>query len=425
MKKILIVDYDADFVQQARKKLTSLFDEITDVETLFDMRKCLQQNRYDFIILSGNVSDGNAINECYQLKTDMDNVRMQIVIVDETHSEINRVASFLKGAVYYFAKQAFLLQIEETLSGFYHLVTDAAHGGNMVLLLAEDDTQRFLLKGLLELAGIKVYDFNNQVSARKFIHSNEVKIDIFIIDCLSEVCSEFIEHVRDEYTYRHTPIVVVPDEKQADIKYKLFLKGATDFIDKPLDICELYLKLKTHLKVNYFLEMSDAKNKLLTINATTDELTGLFNRRFFWEMLKREASRYRRTQKAFAVVIFDIDDFKKINDTHGHVVGDKVLQEVSECMKETVRKSDIVSRFGGEEFILLLPETSLHQAFIAADKIRKRVSDIKFDYFAESVTVSAGISEAGESEDYESLIIVADERLYKGKKTGKNRVVYD
>ena len=121
----------------------------------------------------------------------------------------------------------------------------------------------------------------------------------------------------------------------------------------------------------------------------------------------------------------DLDFFKEVNDKYGHDIGDTVLKETAHVIKKTVRDSDIVVRFGGEEFILLLPDTGLHQAFIVADKIRKAVSDKNFEYFAESVTLSAGVAESAESEDHEALIMVADERLYKGKKTGKNRVVYD
>jgi two-component system cell cycle response regulator len=193
----------------------------------------------------------------------------------------------------------------------------------------------------------------------------------------------------------------------------------------PFDVCDFFIKLRTHIKLNYVMEMLEAKNKLLAIKATTDELTGLFNRRFFWEMLKKEDSRSKRQKSCYSILMADIDNFKNINDTYGHLHGDTVLQKIAEIFKKELRQSDTIARFGGEEFIILLPDTNAKQAAFVANKIRILISKTNFDNIINNVTMSIGIADSSETDSFESIILLSDERLYKAKNSGKNRVIYE
>ncbi len=172
-------------------------------------------------------------------------------------------------------------------------------------------------------------------------------------------------------------------------------------------------------------EIKTERDKLQEI-AYIDHLTGLYNRRFFFEHVKIIIENAKRYRNIFTIVIFDIDNFKHINDNYGHDVGDKVLKEFANILKTSVRSSDIVSRFGGEEFVLILQNSDAENSFHVAERIRKQFSQKKFkvnDKYI-STTVSGGISTYREEiEDIDQMIKEADIALYEAKKTGKNKII--
>ena len=155
-----------------------------------------------------------------------------------------------------------------------------------------------------------------------------------------------------------------------------------------------------------------------------DELTQVLNRRGIMEILQREFARSKRFNTPLSVGIVDLDDFKKINDTYGHLIGDKVLKTVASIIKNNLRITDAVGRYGGEEFLIVLPDTDSEAAEIAAEKLRKAVEKKVFKYKDETfkVTISIGIAQRKETDTLESLLQRADEALYLSKKSGKNRI---
>jgi len=164
--------------------------------------------------------------------------------------------------------------------------------------------------------------------------------------------------------------------------------------------------------------------------ACTDGLTGLYNHRQFKEFFSRELSRARRHRKNLSLIMFDVDDFKKFNDTYGHPVGDRVLQMVAELLPQILRQGDILCRYGGEEFIAILPETCLEKAVAVAERVRLAVETGSRELLAAQaqtgVTVSVGVATyPKDGESVESLLMCVDKLLYRAKSCGKNRVYYD
>ncbi len=166
-------------------------------------------------------------------------------------------------------------------------------------------------------------------------------------------------------------------------------------------------------------------NRKLDQAARSDPLTGLANRRAMMEWLEREAVRSQRNKRNFSVTLCDIDFFKKFNDTWGHDCGDFVLQEIAESLKNSLRAQDIVARWGGEEFLMLLPETTLNGAVVLAEKIRRTIehSIFPFQGMDLTVTMSFGVAEYERSRTIDECIKQADEALYKAKEKGRNCVV--
>jgi len=205
-------------------------------------------------------------------------------------------------------------------------------------------------------------------------------------------------------------------------------KGATDLAliaigrrDKPFNAQRLEL-LQV---VSDFMSMAFENARLYSI-AITDELTLLFTTRHFRHCIDRELSEFEMHGQKFALLMLDLDDFKRVNDTCGHLAGDTVLKEVAQCMLHSIRDNDLVFRYGGEEFVVLLPATDAKGGELVAERIRKTVEDFIFDKETKNlkITVSIGVSACPvNANTARALLASADHALYKAKETGKNRVV--
>jgi two-component system, cell cycle response regulator len=159
---------------------------------------------------------------------------------------------------------------------------------------------------------------------------------------------------------------------------------------------------------------------------TVDGLTQIFNRRYFTETLEREIGRALRYRRELSLIIFDIDRFKSINDSFGHLAGDHVLKHLATVVKTKIRKEDVLARYGGEEFTILLPEIDHHNACAFAEKVRALIerTPAKFESHQISATVSVGVAALrGEVDDASQFVKMADDNLYRAKEAGRNRVV--
>jgi len=158
--------------------------------------------------------------------------------------------------------------------------------------------------------------------------------------------------------------------------------------------------------------------------AYMDGVTGIFNRRYFELRIAEEIARGSRHSLAFSVIMVDIDHFKQLNDDFGHLVGDEVLRQVSGILTQQLRKSDVLTRFGGEEFAIITPETDLESASAVADKLRRVIETWNFPGVKRAVTISAGVAEfPAQGANRHDLVKSADEALYAAKQSGRNRVV--
>jgi diguanylate cyclase (GGDEF)-like protein len=214
-----------------------------------------------------------------------------------------------------------------------------------------------------------------------------------------------------------TEYIKLKDEYEALLKKTIKITGIGDANQRKLFLAnEKIEKQREELRIAY---------KKMEIIARTDPLTKLSNRRDFLEKFQNEKSRFHRNKKPFAVVLSDIDDFKFFNDQYGHECGDFILVSLSKLMKSMIRKQDAIGRWGGEEFIMLLPESPLEGGQRAAEGIRKKIAAEPFVYNGNQlfVTITFGISEFNGTMDIDTCIKRADEALYAGKRKGKNCVV--
>lgn len=240
--------------------------------------------------------------------------------------------------------------------------------------------------------------------------------------------------------YMSSPLITIPDSYtiqealsfSQDKKIKRIVVERND--GKILGICNqrdlvttAYSKwaklIKNHQQeLKEINEILSRRAEALEKLASTDALTGLYNRHMLSELFARELAQKKRYKNALSMIIFDIDHFKKINDGFGHLAGDEVLKKVARIAQDKVRTSDIVARWGGEEFVVLLPHTPLDGARITAEKIRLAIESTDFDA-PKTVTASFGIAECADGENRENLLDRADKALYEAKAGGRNQTV--
>ena len=240
-----------------------------------------------------------------------------------------------------------------------------------------------------------------------------------------EVCERVIAKNPENPAY----IVLLTSRTGSDDIVEGLSKGASDYLSKPFNSAELQVRLQVGKRM---IEMQDKLNTTLqelTELASHDALTGLLNRRAIMEALPKEIKRIERLRQALCVGMCDIDHFKQINDTYGHLVGDEVLKEVTKRMQEALRDHDLLGRYGGEEFLVITPVENAKHGIIAYERICQTVSalPIEVDELSISITVSCGVTRYSPKNDEKNiakLIARADAALYQAKDAGRDRVIF-
>lgn len=285
----------------------------------------------------------------------------------------------------------------------------------MKILIAEDEpTQSYLLEKLLKAWGHEVVIARNGDDAWSALTSDHPPL-LAILDWMMpgmdglRVCREIRKRSSQPYVY----VILITAKNQKQDLVKALDAGADDFLTKPLDSQEFKARIQTGMRILRLQEQ-------LVSACTHDSLTGLLNRGGVLDAFRKELGRAQRQKQPLAVVMADLDHFKNINDTHGHQTGDTVLQRTAQSILESVRSYDAVGRYGGEEFIIILPGCNFPAARERAEAIRSRVVE-KCDPRI-PVTISMGVAVDDGSSDPDQILKAADEALYRAKANGRNRI---
>jgi len=239
------------------------------------------------------------------------------------------------------------------------------------------------------------------------------------------VCSQMrtLEHSRT------LPILLMAEESDRPRVMRGLDLGVNDFIMRPIERNELAARVRTQIRRHrYAVELRESVNHTLAL-AVTDDLTGLYNRRYFERHLSIMLDKAREQDRDMAVMLIDMDFFKAVNDTHGHDIGDAVLREFALRLRRNIRGVDLACRYGGEEFVVLMPDTDYRQAQGVAERVRMAVAERAFEVTKMrglTVTVSVGVALNESATDTPDVILKrADVALYRAKREGRNRVVFD
>jgi two-component system cell cycle response regulator len=296
------------------------------------------------------------------------------------------------------------------------------------ILIADDSiVSRHLLEATLRKWGYDVMVACDGAEALELLQREDAP-GLIILDWMMpgmtgvEVCRRIRQRDSEPYTY----ILLLTSKSQKEDLIEGMDAGADDYITKPFDQNELQVRLRAGIRlVDLQSQLLKAREDLRD-QATRDSLTRLWNRSSVLGELDRELARAEREARPLGVVIVDLDHFKQINDTYGHLAGDAVLREAARRMQNGIRQYDCIGRYGGEEFLILFPCCGHAESFSLADRLRKQLAQAEMSVNDTSlrVTASFGVTTAMPSERWtqEGLIRRADEALYIAKKSGRNRV---
>jgi two-component system cell cycle response regulator len=255
--------------------------------------------------------------------------------------------------------------------------------------------------------------------------SQQERIDVILLDLLLpgksgfEVCST----LKEKENTQNIQIVAITGLSDLESKLKGIELGVDDYLIKPVNIHILRTRVKSLVKKKALLDRLCDKYEMAVHSAITDKLTGLYNRRYFDHFLDFEVKRSSRQNASLALLMMDIDNFKKINDTLGHLYGDKILNKLGDITRSIIRETDLAARYGGEEFAIVMSNTGLEEAIEIAERMRKAINACDFGIKKLPTTVSIGIALYPlDSTSLQDLLSNADRALYKAKHEGKNRV---
>lgn len=301
-----------------------------------------------------------------------------------------------------------------------------------ILVVDDKPANLKVLLSFLKLNNFKVHIAENGERALQAVKKQQP--DLILMDVMMTGIDGFeaCRKIKESPSSAEVPIIFMTALDSVDDKIAGFNAGGVDYITKPFHQTEVLARVNTHIalrKQKQKLEKVQAElitqKILLEEISITDELTGIHNRRYLNNVLEHEFQCSIRHNNELTCLLFDLDHFKQVNDNYGHEFGDNVLRQFGNILKVSLRKGDFAFRFGGEEFLILLPQTNLNGALQAAEKVRAQTESASKSGINLSITVSVGISSLKDHavKSCDELISFADRALYSAKNNGRNRVM--
>ena len=422
---------------------------------LFQQRRKLQQINAD---LSRTVAELEAVNqqirEQQKLVIEEERLKVLLQMAGATAHELNQPLMILMGNVQLMEMDG---DIPAHLAGRVRKITEAAnrisHTVKKIQTLRHDEPKTYaggktILNLDQHLSILAIEDKDDDFAKVKQVLQDDHQLELARVKSIGEAFDRlekeyfdliFLDYLLPDGTGldfleaisskgMETPVVVITGQGDELIASRIIQAGAYDYLPKAQVSGKALQRIISNAleKAGLKRETRMAQEKLAEMSVR-DELTGMFNRRYFREALDREISGAQRYGRGMALCMIDLDHFKRVNDTHGHLCGDRALQEFGRLLDDSIRRYDVGCRYGGEEFAVILPDTSLDKALILCERFRKRVKEHEFTYeeLALHITTSIGVAarSAGDEITGRQLVDLADKALYQAKSQGRDKVV--
>jgi two-component system cell cycle response regulator len=449
--RILIVDDLAASVKVLAAKLTS---EYYDVLTAHDGPTALEtvaREMPDLVLLDVMMPGMDGFEVCRRIKKTARTAHIPVVMVTALNDMRDRVNGLQAGAddfltkplndIMLFARVRSLVRMKRTFDQWsLHQqtsrdlgfdvdpdMTDVHGRAARVIAVDSSEIQSDNIRGVLERDGHVVTALNSYADAAPQISADLPDVVVISMDFEGDEPLRLASRLRSQEPTRQVPILLIGDAEDESNLIKGLELGVNDCVVRPVDEQEIVARVRTQVRRKRYQEMLQANFQQHLSMALTDGLTGLHNRRYLESHLDGIVKRAGEGGHGLSLVLIDLDHFKRVNDTYGHAAGDEVLRVIAKRLLRNVRGFDTAARFGGEEFVVAMPDTPIDIAFAVADRIRAKVAEEPIplpDGTQLSVTMSAGVAESVEpGETAAELIERADKALYMAKHDGRDRVV--
>ncbi|MET3854361.1 PleD family two-component system response regulator [Rhizobium sp. OAE497] len=450
--RILVVDDIPANVKLLEARLVAEYFDVLTAADGYEALAICERNQVDIILLDVMMPGLNGFEVCERLKANQKTSHIPVVMVTALDQPADRVRGLKAGADDFLTKPVNDLQLISRVKSLLRLKTlsdelriraetaqtmgiddllrtgegRAEDAGQVLLVDGRANSQERIIRTLKPIADITAI---SDPQAALF-EAAENAFELVIVNTNFDdydplrLCSQF----RSLERTRFLPILIVTDQGDDEMVIRALDLGVNDYIVRPLDPNELVARSLTQIRRKRFNDRLRASVKQTIELAVTDALTGLNNRRYLDNHLNVLFNRSMARGKPLSVLITDIDRFKQVNDTYGHDAGDEVLKEFANRIRSTVRGADLACRYGGEEFVIIMPDTSPEVAAAVAERLRASVETSGFTLKSTGeelkVTASFGIASRLSSVlTPDQLMKQADLALYEAKNTGRNRVV--
>ncbi|MEM6648956.1 MAG: PleD family two-component system response regulator [Pseudomonadota bacterium] len=453
--RVLVVDDLAPNVKLLEAKLRAEYFEVITAlsgQEAIDIAKAQQP---DIILLDVMMPGLDGFETCRIIKDDGTTCHIPIVMVTALDQQTDRLAGLKAGAddfltkpvqdIALFARVRSLSRLKQMTDELRHRHTKGAEMGAIVspagdASLAERESNILVISDDLLIDGLSSdaeglpgkVTFNIVNDARKALDDiREWAPDLIMVDLSLEsydplrLCSA----IRSFESSRLLPLLAIARESDMRKLVRALDIGVNDYLMRPIDSQEMAARVKTQIKRKHYVEtLRDSVQESLEM-AVTDPLTGLYNRRYLATQLPRLFQEAYEHKNPLSLMVLDVDHFKKVNDTLGHDAGDMVLREISQRLNLSVRGVDLPCRYGGEEFVFVMPDTDNQSAQIIAERVRTKIAETPMSIGSGQtvpITVSIGVASVDieNKEDTPQMLLKrADNALYEAKETGRNRVV--
>jgi len=407
IQKVLIIDNDTTFAKTLQNSLETYTSTLSEIES--DLSVSYESiNHYDLYIIRLDEKSDATIEKL------SDDDKFVIILTDQDTKEIRE--KILSHHVTDYVITNTLMAKDFVTKIVQRVIRNAEKN-----ILIVDDSKVILtqISMLLEMQNISHIQCLDGKDALEYLNDPaSKKIDLVVTDYEMPLLNgyELVKQIRDKYALEELPVLVLSGSEDTYMISRFLKAGANDFITKP------FLNEEFLSRINNAISVGDMFEKIKNM-AMTDHLTGLHNRAYFYDTGVKVIEIEKRANKPLALAMLDIDNFKNINDTHGHELGDRALIHISQIILKTLRASDVFVRFGGEEFVVLLPNCTHINAIKTMQKVCKNVAEatLKVDE-KKSINITLSIGVNSKLDAVDKMLERADKFMYTAKESGKNRV---
>ncbi len=408
---IYLLEDESDTARHLCLTLATFGYQIEWFQQLHQLETALQQQTPDALIVDIELPDEAESGLSFINRLQQNGTQLPLFVLT-THDDFDHYLQAVRsGALGYFVKPLNASALEARLQ---RLLAARQRDAFRVLIVDDDQllAQHYAL--VLENAGLRAEILHNPAEIfaglRKF-HPDVILLDVNMPQCTGPELAQLIR-LQDEWL--GVPIIYLSSETDSERQLEVLIKAGDDFLTKPISDSALIVAIFARAK----------RARQLAEVMTKDSLTGLLQHAHIKERLTNELVRSLRHQQQVSVVMLDIDHFKKVNDNYGHLTGDQVITSLSNLLKQQLRKTDMIGRYGGEEFLLVLPECQVEKAMLVVEKMRESFAKLPFSFEGHqfNCTFSAGIASGLGMEFADQVIEQADQALYQAKTAGRNQV---